>query len=42
MKEIVKHYTNEDITVTWKPAQCIHSAVYFRGHINVFDPRKRP
>ncbi|MCW5922361.1 MAG: (4Fe-4S)-binding protein [Saprospiraceae bacterium] len=37
-----KHYTNNDITVVWKPDVCIHSTLCWRGLIKVFDPRRRP
>ena len=39
---IVKHYTLNGITVTWKPTLCIHSGICFRGLPQVFDPRRRP
>lgn len=42
MKEITKKYTNGEITVTWKPGMCIHSAVCFKGLPEVFDPRRKP
>lgn len=42
MKEITKNYTNGDITVVWKPDQCIHSKLCWTGLSGVFDPRKRP
>lgn len=41
-KEIVKEYTNGDITVVWKPKVCTHSTNCWKGLLNVFDPRKRP
>ncbi|HMV42596.1 MAG TPA: (4Fe-4S)-binding protein [Leptospiraceae bacterium] len=40
--EIEKKYTNQDITVIWKPKVCIHSAVCFKGLPGVFNPKKRP
>ncbi len=41
-KEITKTYTNGEITVVWKPGECIHSAVCFKGLGEVFDPKARP
>lgn len=35
-------YTNEDVTVVWKPKLCIHSAICFKGLPEVFDPKARP
>ncbi len=37
-----KQYHNNDITVIWEPAKCIHSGICFRGLPQVFDPRKKP
>jgi len=37
-----KHYSNEEITVIWKPDVCKHSTLCWRGLLQVFDPRKRP
>ena len=42
MKEIVKKYTNDDVTIVWKPNVCIHSGICFRGLGEVFHPRELP
>lgn len=42
MKDITKKYTNGEVTIIWKPSQCIHSAICFKGLGQVFDPGRRP
>jgi uncharacterized Fe-S cluster protein YjdI len=41
-KDIVKRYSNGEITVVWQPSLCVHSAICARGLPKVFDPRRRP
>ena len=36
------NYTNGEITVVWKPNICIHSALCWKGLVQVFNPRERP
>jgi uncharacterized Fe-S cluster protein YjdI len=42
MKDIVKRYSNGEVTVIWQPALCKHTGICFRGLPQVFDPRRRP
>ena len=42
MKDIIRKYTNGEVTVVWEPAKCIHSTICFNGLPEVFDPDKRP
>ena len=37
-----KEYTNNEITVIWKPELCIHSGNCVRGLGVVFNPKNRP
>ena len=39
---IVKEYTNGEITVVWKPNTCIHSEKCWRGLVSVFNPKAKP
>ena len=41
-KDIIKRYSNGDVTVIWQPSLCVHSTICFRGLPQVFDPRRRP
>jgi len=45
MEDITKKYTNGEITIVWKPAACIHSAVCWKGATGlgtVFNPMQKP
>lgn len=41
-REVVKHYSNGEVTVVWKPALCAHSGICARGLPHVFNPTRRP
>lgn len=41
-KEIVKEYSNGEVTVFWRSELCIHSANCLIGLPDVFNTRKRP
>jgi uncharacterized Fe-S cluster protein YjdI len=40
-----KQYSNDDITIVWKPTVCAHAAICWRGENalpEVFNPKLRP
>ncbi len=37
-----RKYSNKDITVYWKPKECVHAGTCFRELRGVFDPSRRP
>ena len=41
-KDVVKRYSNGEITVVWRSSLCVHSGICARGLPRVFDPRRRP
>ncbi|MEO0473748.1 MAG: (4Fe-4S)-binding protein [Bacteroidota bacterium] len=41
-KEIVKEYSNGELTVVWKPKSCIHAEECVKRLPQVYDPNKRP
>lgn len=40
--EKVKEYSNEEITILWKPAKCIHAAECVRLLPEVYHPDEKP
>lgn len=42
MSEKEHLYSNGEITIVWKPALCIHSAVCVKGLPGVFNVQRRP
>ncbi len=41
-RTIVKRYSNEEITVIWKPEKCIHAGICVKTLPKVYDPDTRP
>lgn len=41
-REIIKEYSNEELTVVWKPKLCIHAAVCVKTLPDVYDPEGKP
>lgn len=37
-----RKYTNNEITVYWKPRKCIHATTCYKELIEVFNPARRP
>jgi uncharacterized Fe-S cluster protein YjdI len=35
-------YTNDEMTVVWKPNACKHSTLCWKGLLEVFNPQHRP
>lgn len=42
MSEIIKEYTNGEVTVVWKPKTCIHAAVCVKMLPDVYRPKEKP
>lgn len=42
MKDIIKKYTKDGVTVIWEPSKCIHSTICWKGLVSVFNPRAKP
>ncbi len=41
-KDITIKYSNDDVTVVWKPKMCIHSCVCWKELGEVFKPQEKP
>lgn len=37
-----KEFSNGEVTITWEPEKCIHSAICVKGLGDVFQPKERP
>ncbi len=42
MKDIIKNYSNEELTIIWQQSKCIHSAVCLRELPKVYIPHEKP
>jgi len=42
MEEKEIHYSNQEVTVIWRPALCIHSGVCVRTLPKVYHPADKP
>ncbi|NOY48430.1 MAG: hypothetical protein GXO84_09625 [Chlorobi bacterium] len=40
--EIIKEYSNGELTVIWKPKSCIHAAECIKQLPNVYNPNAKP
>ena len=41
-KEIVKEYSNGELTVVWKPQKCIHAGECVKALPKVYNPKEKP
>ncbi|MEE9432018.1 MAG: (4Fe-4S)-binding protein [Melioribacteraceae bacterium] len=41
-KEIIKEYTNGELTIVWKPKSCTHSGVCVKTLPKVYNPNAKP
>lgn len=41
-KEITRKYSNEELTILWKPQKCIHAAVCVEKLPKVYNPDTKP
>ncbi len=41
-REIVKEYSNGELTVVWKPKKCIHAAECVKALPEVYKPKEKP
>jgi uncharacterized Fe-S cluster protein YjdI len=41
-KNIIKEYSNGDLTIVWQPAKCIHDGTCVRTLPKVYDPNAKP
>ena len=42
MSDVIKEYSNDDVTVIWQSGKCSHSAVCATKLAEVFNPKERP
>ena len=42
MREVIKEYSNDEVTVVWQSSKCSHSAVCAKNLADVFNPKARP
>jgi uncharacterized Fe-S cluster protein YjdI len=42
MKNIIKHYSNDQVTVVWQQSKCIHCGFCAAGLPDVFKPKQIP
>lgn len=41
-KEILKEYSNGELTVVWKPQKCVHAGECVKALPEVYNPKEKP
>ena len=39
---LIKEYTNGEVTIVWKSGKCIHSGNFVKNNPEVFRPKEQP